>query len=124
MAALEDQFKDFISIGIVTVSSTTTGARATSNLDAPNDAFICQAISFQALSTGTGSVYICNRATPTLTDGRQMGILWEIPPPSSSPVSRPVFVIGNPSSPSAIDLSQLYVLPTVSGEGARISVLL
>ncbi len=107
------------SFGIVSTTSTTTGVKITINLTDPDAVILCQAFSFQAVSSGTGVIYICNSATPNLTDGIQCGILWEVPPPGSSPVTRPMMSIGNPTGPSPLNAAELYVLPTVSGEGLR-----
>lgn len=117
------------SLGIVKTSSTTTAVNITTNLANPTGGsealhISCQAISFQALSNGTGVVYICNTASPSLTDGVQGGVLWELPPPSSSPVTRPAWVLGNPTGPDPLDVAEYYILPTVSGEGVRVTAIL
>ena len=123
MATLSD-VGDFVSLGIVTTASTSVGVRVTTNLADPVAALPCQAISFQALSTGTGVVYICNTANPVLTDGLQKGIIWEIPPPSAAPVTRPLLAIGNPTGTAPLNVAELFVLPVVGGEGVRITVML
>lgn len=109
----------FVDFGILKSDSTTTGVRLTANMDDPDAAILVQAVSFQAISSGTGVVYICNTPTPTLGDGVQAGVLWEVPPPSATPVTRPLLAIGNPTGPQPINAGELYVVPTVSGEGVR-----
>jgi hypothetical protein len=113
-----------VSLGIVVSASTSTGARATSNLTDPTLPCPGQAIGFQALPGNTGIVYICDRAAPTLT-GAAMGVHVEIPAPSSSAAtgSRPMWTAGNPSAPNAVDAREYYILPTVQGEGVRITLL-
>lgn len=109
----------FQSFGLVGATSTTVGTRMTANLTDPAAVILCQAFSFQATSAGTGVIYICNTATPDLTDGVQGGVLWEVPPPSASPVTRPLFAIGNPTGPDPLNASELFILPSVSGEKLR-----
>lgn len=108
------------SLGVVAPASTTTGLPATQNRPDPSKHYPCQAISFQALRTNTAVVLICDTPTPDLVTGA--GILVELPIPSSSSVI-PLFSVGNPSAPAPLQANQVYILPTVSGEGARISTL-
>lgn len=112
------------SLGILKTASIVTGVSATANLLDPTSStlplhILYQTIVFQALSGNTGVVYICNTATPTLTDGVQAGVLYEVPPPYATTVSRPLLSIGNPTGPSAEDIGEYYILPSVTNEGVR-----
>jgi hypothetical protein len=111
-------------LGNIQPASTTTALQATNNAQTllsqpPASAYSCQAIQFQALSTNTGSVFIVDRAVPDLT----MNVLAEIPAPSSSPATRPAWVIGDPSKPAAYNAATFWILPAVSGEGVRVTVV-
>src|SRR5262245_55402120 len=88
-------------LGEVKPASTRTALRATNNTQAfygqaPTVAFQCHAIQFQALAANTGVVYICDRQTPTLT----LHVLGEVPPPTTSPVIRPIWAVGDPANPA------------------------
>jgi hypothetical protein len=111
-------------LGNIQPNSTTTALQATNNAQTllsqpPSSTYSCQAIQFQALATNTSSVYIVDRATPDLT----MNVLAEIPAPSSSPATRPAWVIGDPSKPAAYNAATFWILPAVSGEGVRVTVV-
>lgn len=106
-------------LGNVTPASTTTALRATNNQTVPGSKYSAQAVQFQALSTNTGSVFIVDRETPTLA----LHVLAEIPAPSSSPATRPAWTIGNPVAPGAFDAATFWILPAVSGEGVRVTVV-
>jgi hypothetical protein len=109
------------SLGAVTGTSLTTAVRATNTFNAAVRQYSCQGIFFQALRTNTGSVYICSTATPNLTTG--IGVIAEIPAPTS-PTSIPAFGFDNPGAAAAFNLAELYILPTVSGEGVRVTATL
>src|SRR5262245_19228578 len=116
-------------LGEVKPSSITTGLRATNNvtnasivLDSASkvsisNALNCQAICFQALSANTGSVFICDTATPTLT----LNVLAEVVAPSGG--SRPSFTFGNPAGNATINAANMWIVPAVSGEGVRVSIV-
>lgn len=106
-------------LGEVKPASTTVALRATNNEAVAATRYPAQAIQFQALATNTGSVYICDRQTPTLTQH----VLDEVPAPSSSPATRPSWVIGNPVSMAAFNVADFWILPAVSGEGVRVTVV-
>jgi hypothetical protein len=78
-------------------------------------AYSCQAIQFQALSTNTGSVYIVDRETPDLN----LHVLAEIPAPAAGVL--PAWVVGD-IRPS-LNLASFWILPAVSGEGVHVAVL-
>src|SRR3990167_3837100 len=108
-------------LGEVKPASTTTALRATNNQTTPSQNYACQAIQFQALSTNTGSVYICDRETPSLT----ANVHHEIPPPSTGPPeTKPTWSVGNPSGPNPLNANDYWILPEVSGEGVRVTVLI
>ena len=111
-------------LGNVRPASTTTALRATNNSvallgQAVAQNYACQALQFQALSTNTGSVYIVDRETPDLS----LHVLAEIPAPSSTPSSRPAWTVGDPSKSAAFNAATFWVLPAVSGEGVRVTVV-
>ena len=105
-------------------ASTITALRATNNAPALiNQAidanYSVQALQFQALGTNTNSVYICDRETPTLS----LHVLAEVPAPSSTPMTRPAWTIGDPSKAAAFNAATFWILPAVSGEGVRVTVV-
>lgn len=106
-------------LGEVTPASTTTAQRATANEADPTKVYHCQAIQFQALSTNTGSVYICDRETPTLTEH----VHHEILAPNASPATRPTWSVGNPAGSNPLNAETYWILPAVSGEGVRVTVI-
>lgn len=111
-------------LGNVQPPTTTTALRATNNAvtllgQAIDRNYPCQALQFQALSTNTGSVFIVDRETPTLTQH----VLAEIPAPSSSPSTRPAWVIGDPSKPAAFNAATFWIVPAVAGEGVRVTAV-
>jgi len=111
-------------LGNVTPASTITAQRATNNAPAlinqlVDQNYAVQALQFQALATNTASVYICDRETPTLS----LHVLAEIPAPSTSPSTRPAWTIGDPSKAAAFDARTFWILPAVSGEGVRVTVI-
>lgn len=106
-------------LGNVQPASTTTGLQATNNLPNPALNFAVQALQFQALGSNTGSIYIVDRPIPDLTKN----VLAEIPAPSSTPVTRPGWTIGDPTKPAAFDASTFWILPAVSGEGVRVTAV-
>ena len=106
-------------LGNVKPNSTTTALRATNNLGDPTRNYGVQALQFQALGTNTNSIYIVDRETPDLTKN----VLAEIPAPSDSPVTRPGWTIGDPTKPAAFDAATFWILPAVSGEGVRVTVV-
>jgi hypothetical protein len=112
------------SLGYVLPTSTTVATIATTNVLAtyPGSLWV-QAVSFQALKSNTGSVYICDRANPNFTTG--IGILWEVPKPTAADgTSLPAWVIGDPSrGNNPVNVAQFYILPTNSGEGVRVSAI-
>lgn len=109
-----------IPLGEVKPNSTTVALRATNNVAAALQAtYACQAIQFQALAANTGSIFICDRQTPTLTSH----VHYEILAPNASPATRPAYSVGNPSAPNPINAGEYWILPAVSGEGVRVSVL-
>lgn len=118
------------SLGIVAPASTSTGTICTVNSTKLNPglgqnplSFWAQACSFQALKTNTGTILICDTPNPNLTTG--IGVLWELPVPQSSDgKSLPAWVIGDPSRPNnPVNVAQFFVLPSVSGEGCRVSAV-
>jgi hypothetical protein len=111
-------------LGNVSPASITVALRATNNavtlLGQAIDAnYAVQALQFQALGANTGSVYIVDRETPDLTKH----VLAEIPAPSTSPVTRPAWTIGNLTAPSPFNAATFWVLPAVSGEGVRVTAV-
>lgn len=111
-------------LGNVQPASTTTALRATNNAVALLSQGIAQnyavqALQFQALSNNTGSVYIVDRETPNLT----LHVLAEIPAPSTTPSTRPAWTIGDPTKPAAYNAATFWILPSVSGEGVRVTVV-
>ena len=107
-------------LGNITSASIVNGTRATNNETTPAARYACQALQFQALSTNTGSVYICDRQTPTLT----LHVLAEIPAPSAGPpATRPAWTIGNPTAPNPFNAADFWVLPEVADEGVRVTVV-
>jgi hypothetical protein len=108
-------------LGEVKPASTTTALRATNNQTSPPAYYPVQAIQFQALSTNTGSVYIVDRETPSLT----ANVHHEIPAPSAGPPpTRPTWSVGNPAGTNPINANDYWILPAVSGEGVRVTVLI
>lgn len=108
-----------LALGNITPASTVTALRATNNRTTPTEVLHCQALQFQALATNTGSVYICDRQTPTLT----LHVLAEIPAPNASPATRPAWTIGNPASANAFNAADFWVLPAVQGDGVRVTIV-
>jgi len=108
------------SFGIIAPTSTTTGLPATNNQLDPAKSYFAQAVSFQALGTNTGIVYVCDRVTPNIATG--VGICWEIPVPTGLTI-RPAVVVGDPSYVNPLNITGFFILPTVSGEGVRVTVL-
>lgn len=111
-------------LGNVQPASTTTALRATNNSvallgQAITQNYAVQALQFQALGTNTSSVYIVDRETPDLAKH----VLAEIPAPSSSPATRPAWTVGDPSKPAAFNAATFWILPAVSGEGVRVTVI-
>lgn len=111
-------------LGNVSPASIVTALRATNNAvallgQAIDTNYSVQALQFQALGTNTGSVYICDRETPTLS----LHVLAEIPAPSTSPATRPAWTIGDPSKAAAFNAATFWILPAVSGEGVRVTVV-
>ena len=108
-------------LGEIKPASTTTALRATNNQTTPSANYACQAIQFQALSANTGSVYICDRETPSLT----ANVHHEIPPPSAGPPeTKPTWSVGNPAGTNPLTANDYWILPEVSGEGVRVTVLI
>lgn len=106
-------------LGQVTPNSTTVGLRATNNQADPTARFVCEAVQFQVLATNTGSIFICDRQTPSLT----ANVHAEIPAPNASPATRPAWTVGNPTGMNPIDANEYWIVPAVSGEGVRITAL-
>jgi hypothetical protein len=107
-------------MGEVKPASTVTALRATNNEVTPSKQFPAQALQFQALATNTGSIYICDRETPSLTANVHV----EIPPPSNStPITRPAWSVGNPAGANPLNGADYWILPAVSGEGVRITAV-
>lgn len=112
-------------LGNVRPASITIALRATNNAvallsQAITKNYSIQAIQFQALSTNTASIYIVDRETPDLS----LHVLAEIPAPSASaPATRPAWTVGDPTKPLAFDASTFWILPAVSGEGVRVTVI-
>lgn len=107
-------------LGEIKPSSTSVATIATANLAGTEGTRLaCEAIQFQALSTNTGSIYICSKASPVLTTD----VFVEIPAPSSSPATRPAWTVGNPTGANPLNAAEYFVLPAVSGEGVRITAL-
>lgn len=107
-------------LGIIAPVSTTTGLPATNNQPIPTKHYPCQAISFQVLRGNSDVIYICDTPTPNLVTGA--GVIVELPIPSGKTVI-PLYSAGNPSAVNPIQADHIYVLPAVSGEGVRVSVL-
>ena len=113
--------------GNVAPQSTTVATVATANIASLNPpgkapvSYWVQAVSFQAISTNTSTVFICDTPNPNLTTG--IGICWEVPAPDGATgKSRPAWVIGDPSrSNNPVNVAQFYVLPSVTGEGLRVT---
>lgn len=108
-------------LGNITVNSTTVPTRATANQTVPTRPYLCQALQFQALAGNTGSVYICDSPTPSLS----LNVLAEIPPPSTTApiITRPAWTIGNPAGANPFDATTFWILPAVSGEGVRVTAV-
>lgn len=106
-------------LGEVKPPTITTALRATNNESIPSKQYPIQAIQFQALAGNTGSVYIVDRETPSLT----ANVHHEIPSPSSSPVTRPSWSAGNPAGPNPLNAADYWIIPAVAGEGVRITVI-
>src|SRR5262245_45647818 len=108
-------------LGEVKPASTTVALRATNNLSGSEQTRLsCQAIWFQALSANTGVVYICDRASPTLT-----AHVHAVIPASSAgpPGSYPGWPAGRPGVSGGLTAADYWILPAVSGEGVRVSVI-
>ena len=111
-------------LGEIKPSSTTVALPATNNVitlglsDSISKHYPCQALQFQALSTNTGTVRIVDRQNPTLT----LNTLVEIPVPTPSSVL-PTWTIGDPSKVAAFDAATFWILPSVNGEGVRVTVV-
>jgi len=109
-----------IALGNVTPNSTTVAQKATVNMTGTQATYLpCEALQFQALATNTNSVYICQKANPSLTADVHV----EIPAPGSNPATRPAWTVGNPVGPNNLNAADYFVLPVVSGEGVRITAL-
>ena len=106
-------------LGDVRPASTVIALRATNNQAQPDRRYPAQALQFQALATNTGSVFIVDREVPNLT----LNVLVEVPAPSTTPPSRPAWTIGNPTGANPYDASTFWILPAVSGDGVRVTVV-
>lgn len=107
-------------LGEIKPNSTSVAVVATNNLAGTEiTRLACEAIQFQALAANTGSIYICSRANPTLT----AHVFVEIPAPGTSPATRPAWTVGNPTGANPLNAAEYFILPVVSGEGVRITVL-
>lgn len=112
-------------LGSVTPNSTTTGLPATQNApallnQAIKAAFNCQGLQFEALSSNTKSVFICDRATPDTT----MNVYAEIPAPAAGPPQViPAWTIGDPTQRVPFNAAEFFILPNVSGEGVRVTAI-
>lgn len=106
-------------LGEIKPASTTTALRATNNETTPSRQYPAQAIQFQALAANTGSIYICDRQTPALTANVHV----EIPAPSTTPATRPAWSVGNPAGANPLNAADYWILPAVSGEGVRVTVV-
>jgi len=112
-------------LGEVKPASTVIALRATNNmptLDPPLTQpaaknFSCTSLQFQALATNTGKVFIVDRETPDLTKN----VLVEIPAPANS--IGPSWSIGDPTKVAAFDAATFWILPAVSGEGVRVTII-
>jgi len=110
-----------VALGEVKPNSTSVALRATNNEAVPSRSYPIQAIQFQALSTNTGSVYICDRASPTTT----ANVFHEIPAASAGPPpTRPTWSVGNPAGANPLNAADYWILPTVAGEGLRITAVI
>ena len=105
--------KNQIALGQITPASTVTAVSATFNRETTGQPFWVQAIQFQMLETNTDGVYICDRAAPTLTANVHVKLT----------STRPVWSVGNPSASNSVNAAEYFILPVVSGEGVRITVL-
>ncbi len=107
-------------LGEIKPASTVTALRATNNETVPARQYPSQAIQFQALGGNTGSVYICDRETPSLTANVHV----EIPAPGAGPPpTRPAWSVGNPAGANPLNAADYWILPAVSGEGVRVTVV-
>jgi hypothetical protein len=116
------------SLGYIKPVSTTNGTVATANLPslnppglAPTSLWV-QAVSFQAIESNLGIVYICDTPNPNFTTG--IGILWKVPVPDPSKKQIPAWVIGDPSRPNnPVNVAQYYIVPANSGEGVGVAAV-
>lgn len=109
-----------LALGEIKPASTTVALRLTNNQSVPAAALNVQAIQFQVLAANTGSVFICDRANPTLTQHVHV----EIPAPSAGPpATRPSWTVGNPTGMNPLNAAEYWILPAVSGDGVRATVL-
>ncbi len=104
-------------LGQITPASTTVALRATNNQTTPAQQYPAQAIQFQALEGNTGLVYICDRQTPSLT----ANVHYVLPVPSAGLAI--AWAAGNPAGVAPLNAADYWVLPAVSGEGVRVTVV-
>lgn len=100
------------SLGNVLVNSTTVGAQATANRPDPGARVPAAALFFQALASNTGGVFICSKNTPDLAKD----VLAEVAPQGS-------WSVGDPGQRAGFNAADFWILPTVSGEGLRITIV-
>lgn len=115
-----------LALGEVKPASTSVATRATNNcaslgisLDSAQAVF-GQAISFQALASQAGGILICEAksgSAPSTT----VNVIYRIPPRTNGLDFS--FSIGHPGTPRGVNAADYYILPEVSGEGVRISLL-
>jgi hypothetical protein len=106
-------------LGDVSPASTTVALRATNNRATPAQQFAAQAIQFQALAGNTGSIYICDREEPTLTEH----VHHEILAPNGNPATRPSWSVGNPAGANPLNVADYWILPENASDGVRVTAI-
>lgn len=106
-------------LGKVTVTTAGTIARATNGQSTPGARVSCQSFMVQALPANTGVIYVGNSAMVSSTGVGVMGI---VPKPASNLTGPfPSISFAIVEAPNGINLADIWLDASVSGEGAIIS---
>lgn len=108
------------SLGYVTVPAAGTPVRATVNQPDPTLRVAAQAVSFQALPTNVGIVYVGLGATMDPATG--LGIVGIIPAPAAPATGPfPSFVVSLPVIAAGLNVADFYLDAVENGDGVAIS---
>lgn len=113
------------SLGQITITTSGTPVRMTSNETDANLRVACQTIFVQQTASNTGSLYFCASATADISTGS--GVLAIIPAPtlnsSSVAISLPCAVVTVPDAPAALNAANYYLDADEDGDIALVSVV-